>query len=76
MPTLEVDTLVSSLTRPQMRAMMEALVRDLYPKTLLSAAERKAADAELDRRFATRDRSVTVEEAIRLSNEPRSTRRR
>ncbi len=70
MPKLDVDALVKKMTKSQKRAMLEALVRELFPAKPLTKAERKAADAELDRRFATRHQSVTVEEAIRLCKVP------
>ncbi len=76
MPTLEVDSLVKKMSKSQKRAMLEALMRDLFPAKPLTKAERKIADAELDRRFSTRHQSVSVEEAIRLSKVPAASAKR
>ncbi len=72
MPTLEADLLVKKMTKPQKRAMFEALVREFYPKVTLTDVEREAEIRELENRHATRDQCMTVEEVIAASKEPGS----
>jgi hypothetical protein len=76
MPTLEIDSLVKKMTKSQKRAMLEALMRELFPSKPLTKAERKVADAELDRRIATRKQSVSAEQLIHLSKVAASNVRR
>jgi hypothetical protein len=64
MPALKVKELLESWTPRQKRTILEALVRDLVPPQTPTRIERKKAELELARRFATRDQAVSVDEFL------------